>query len=77
MAKQFHVFISHTDLGCSGHLITGTFKTSEEAQAFLLEHKDIVGDDPDECYIIFGERFGFTAETTPVEYRLTGPEEGE
>lgn len=71
MTKQFHVFI---DRGCDYAPITGTFATSEEVEAFLLENKE-VDQSPEDCWIIFGERFGFRALRTPVGFMLTGPEQ--
>ena len=70
MAKQFYIFI---DRGCDYEPIIGQCATSEEAEAFLLAHKT-VDRSPENCWIIFGERFGFSTIRTPVSFMLTGPE---
>ena len=70
MAKKFYVAI---DVGYDG-VIKAEFNTSEEVQAFLLEYRQSVDSNPDDVWVIFGERFGFESDKVSTAFRLKGPE---
>ena len=50
------------------------FSTSEEVEDFLLENGPEVDGNPDDVWVIFGERFRFTAIRKPTAFMLKGPD---
>lgn len=73
MARRFYVCILRGTCDPTASEMQ-EFDTSEQVQAYLLEHGEEVDGNRESVWVIFGERFGFDFDRKPTACRLRGPE---